>query len=80
MHRMMLAAALVLSVCPSAHATGSHERLALEYDVGEQLMNDCKVRKKRCGEWLAFKREWEAGVSYLTTFERSLKRWRKRNP
>jgi len=80
MLRMTMIAALSLTLSTQADASGANARLALEYNVGEELMNDCVKRKKRCGEWLKFKREWEEGVDYLTTFEKSLKRWRRRNP
>ena len=65
---------LALSACVAGEAdpTGAVGRLSLEYQVGEELMNDCNLRKLRCPEWLAFKKEWEADVNYLTTFEKSL--------
>jgi len=68
----LIAAPLILAACVSSDPTGSVSRLTLEYRVGEELMNDCHVRGQRCPEWLDFKREWEAGVNYMTTFERSL--------
>ena len=80
MLRLIAAAALLAVSCTSLSATGSHDRLALEYNVGEQLMNDCSLRNVRCLDWLDFKKAWEKDVDYLTTFEKSLKRWRKRNP
>lgn len=63
---------LLLSACVAGDTTGSVSRMTLEYQVGEKLMNDCAMRVARCPEWLAFKREWEADVNYMTTFERSL--------
>ena len=63
---------LLLSACVAGDPTGSVSRMTLEYQVGEELMNDCTIRKERCLEWLEFKREWEADVNYMTTFERSL--------
>ncbi|TCP43962.1 hypothetical protein [Rhodovulum marinum] len=51
---------------------GSVDRLSLEYQVGEELMIACTERGERCAEWLEFKRGWEEGVSYMTTFEKSL--------
>lgn len=69
---MRIAALLLALPIAACVQTGSTERLTLEYQVGEELMNDCNIRKQRCPEWLAFKKEFEEGVSYLTTFERSL--------
>jgi len=67
--RAALLFCLALSACVE---TGATDRLTLEYQVGEELMNDCNLRKQRCLEWLKFKTEWEQGVSYMTTFEKSL--------
>ena len=71
--RYLILAALTLSACGGVgDPTGANARLNLQYQVGEELMNDCNQRGQRCAEWLEFKTEWERGVSYLTTFERSL--------
>ena len=80
MLRLLTAITVSLVLSTHANATGANARLALEYNVGEEPMNDCVKRKQRCGEWLKFKREWDEGVDYLTTSEQSLKRWRWRNP
>lgn len=65
--------ALALSACGGVgDPTGAVSRLNLEYQVGEELMNDCNNNGQRCPEWLEFKSNWERNVSYLTTFERSL--------
>jgi len=68
--RIVFALVFALSACQMTDDAA--DRMNLEYQVGEQLMNDCNIRQERCSEWLAFKREWEADVNYLTTFERSL--------
>ncbi|MEI2806480.1 hypothetical protein [Albidovulum sp.] len=68
----VLATTVFLAGCMTGDPTGSVTRMTLEYQVGEELMNDCTVRRSRCPEWLEFKRDWEADVNYMTTFERSL--------
>jgi len=66
-------APLTLAACgPAGDPTGAVSRLSLEYKVGEELMTACNERGERCVEYLAFKREFEEGVSYMTTFEKSL--------
>ncbi|MGK7753750.1 hypothetical protein [Roseovarius sp. C03] len=66
-------AALTLAGCgPAGDPTGAVSRLSLEYQVGEELMIACRERGERCAEYLAFKRDFEEGVSYMTTFEKSL--------
>lgn len=71
--RYTLIALMPLCACVAGtDPTGSVGRLTLEYQVGEELMNDCTQQKERCLEWLEFKKEWEAEAGYLTTFERSL--------
>lgn len=78
MKPIALLSIVALTACVSNDPTGANARLDLEYQVGEELMNDCNLRGQRCPEWLAFKKEWEAGVSYLTTFEKSLAQHKKR--
>lgn len=71
--RFAIMSVLALSACGGVgDPTGANGRLNLQYKVGEELMNDCNVNGERCVEWLAFKTDFEQGVSYLTTFERSL--------
>lgn len=70
--RLAIALTLALSGCVAGDPTGAVSRMTLEYQVGEELMNDCNLRKERCAEWLEFKRDWEAEAHYMTTFERSL--------
>jgi len=69
MRYLLLPMALAGCISPMDAA---NDRLELEYRVGEELMNDCNLRGENCAEWLAFKTDFEKGVSYLTTFERSL--------
>ena len=77
--KLLLALPVALIACgPASDPTGSVGRLNLEYQVGEELMNDCTLRKQRCPEWLAFKKEFEEGVSYLITFEASLAKHKAR--
>jgi hypothetical protein len=70
--RLIIVIAMLAACGPTGDPTGAVGRLSLEYQVGEELMNECNRRKQRCAEWLAFKKEFEEGVSYLTTFEKSL--------
>ena len=65
-------ACLLLSACVSADPTGVVSTMNLEYQVGEELMNDCNLRKHRCAEWLQFRRDWHDEVGYMVTFEKSL--------
>lgn len=72
-------AALALAACgPADDPTGAVSRLSLEYKVGEELMIACNERGERCSEYLEFKRDFEEGVSYMTTFEKSLAAHKRR--
>ena len=67
-------ACLALSACVAGTAdpTGVVSTMNLEYQVGEELMNDCTLRNERCVEWLQFRRDWEEEMGYMVTFEKSL--------
>jgi hypothetical protein len=79
MNYMPVVAALALSACGGVgDPTGVTGRMNLQYRVGEELMTDCNDNGQRCVEWLAFKTDFEEGVSYLTTFESSLARHKAR--
>nr|WP_170540896.1 hypothetical protein [Ruegeria arenilitoris] len=66
----LLLAPLLLPACMAG--AGAVDRLSLEYQVGEELMNDCRQNGQRCDDYLAFKERFEREARYLTTFERSL--------
>lgn len=55
-----------------AACTGTNERLTREYQIGEELMIDCRDNGKRCPEYLDFKRRFEENRNNITTFENSL--------
>ena len=67
-------ACLALSACVAGTAdhTGVVSTMNLEYQVGEELMNDCTLRNERCLEWLQFRKDWEDEMGYMVTFEKSL--------
>jgi len=69
--RYALIACLALSACVD-DPTGVVTTMNLEYQVGEELMNDCTLRNERCVEWLRFRRDWEEEMGYMVTFEKSL--------
>ncbi|MDW4550858.1 hypothetical protein R5H32_15965 [Defluviimonas sp. D31] len=72
MTRPPLALLALLAAAGCTVDPGATGRLALEYQVGEELMLDCRERGRRCADYLDFKREFERSTSYLTTFEASL--------
>ncbi len=55
-----------------AACTSTSERLTREYQIGEELMIDCRDNGKRCSEYLDFKKRFEESVNNITTFENSL--------
>jgi hypothetical protein len=55
-----------------------NNEIALEFRVGEQLMNDCNQRNTNCLEWLRFKQKWEDDTGHLITFEEGLRRHKAR--
>lgn len=76
MKAVLICSFVLLSACQMTNDAA--DRMNLEYRVGEDLMNDCNQNGQRCLEWMQFKREWEADVNYLTTFERSLSKHKAR--
>lgn len=63
---------LLVGLAGCAAPEGAVSRLQLEYQVGEELMIACRERRERCPEFLEFKQDFEKGVHYMTTFEKSL--------
>lgn len=68
----MLRALSILILLPFTACTGTNERLTREYQIGEELMIDCRDNGKRCSEYLDFKKRFEESVNNITTFENSL--------
>lgn len=77
MLRLLPVAFLALGACVDGYdEQGYSEQTRLQYQVGEQLMNDCNERGQRCVEWYEFRKEFQSEVGNLTTFERSLARYK----
>jgi len=74
--RLLIALPLVVAACTEGYTAGYSDGMQLEYQVGEELMDNCVERGFECWRWLEFKTRWELNVDQLTTFEASLARYK----